>query len=213
MIILKSKYIKRWKGKDGKWNYLYPKPSDRGTGSEQRLVPKVISNYTEFTKTEFGYLDSALTSDETDSMGRYTTSGYEMNKDLRSGKENYYANDIKGAFKKIKPLSEDIRLFRGLSVTNDFLDQLKSSEYITDKAFTSLTSDPGSALSFFTKAARGENEQKIILRVDIPKGSKVLDMQNPIEKEFLLNTGSKFKMGKIQKSKDNKFYIMDVTYE
>ena len=49
MIILKSKFIKRWRGKDGKYRYLYRQPSGRKKESEQRLAPNgKPSNLSEF---------------------------------------------------------------------------------------------------------------------------------------------------------------------
>ena len=201
-------YIKQ---SDGTWKKVV---ENKKQETEKKIPPEVIGKegYSSFVRQEYSYMNKVLTENEKESMAKYTDFGFtNVNNDIRKGKENFYATDIKAAFKKLKPLSKDVRMFRGMIVSEEVLEKIKNSEFISDKAFTSITTDPATAIKFTGSKKDDKSQKKIILRIDISKGSKVLNMNNPGEQEFLLPADSKFKIGNIKTSGD--LFIMDVKYE
>lgn len=51
--LLKAKYIKRWKGPDGKWRYEYPKPKTEGKKTSSKKTEKPKSSTRNYEKEIF----------------------------------------------------------------------------------------------------------------------------------------------------------------
>jgi len=208
---------------EGKWVKVTDGQPERQEPKEQEKVKYEAigkEGYKQFVQDEFSYLPGVLTEFEKQSISDYTDFKFtEVNNTLRAGKDTFDSIAIKEAFQKVKPLSKNVTMFRGMSVSPEVLEKLKNSEFISDKAFTSVTTNPETAVKFLNMSKlaikleqeKGIKKERVVLRMDISKGAKLLDVDNPGEQEFLLNSNSKFKiMGVIKK--DN-FYILDVRHE
>lgn len=152
------------------------------------------------------YLQDKFTADELDSMTKYRSSGFErINNALREGKIDYYAVDIKKAIKKVKPLKNDMIVYRGMVLKEDsaFIPNLIEGNTVTDKAFMSVAYNKDNALKFIVTKPEETNDVNFIFKIKVPKGTKILDMFNKSESEFLLNTDSKLKIKSITDIKEN----------
>lgn len=217
----------KWVKVNGDMTYNQYKESllKRGKKSVKRAY-KVVGGekYKEFVKTEFGYLNKKLNEAQKNAIQRYTGFGFsDINKRLREGLKDFYATDIMKSFKKTKGLSKNVQMFRGMSVNEKFLSNFKPGYVIKDKAFTSVSSDIRIARDYLKGEFKEKAERDVLIKINVPKGSKILYMNNPSSQEFLFNANSKFKIKSIGKGEvktgtleyaelPKKFTIIEVDY-
>lgn len=143
---------------------------------------------------------------------RYTLNGYfeDINTALRTGiTDNLGVPDdiemldelFQTIPKEITP-KQDMIVYRGAYLDSDLKEIIEgksSTDIYTEKGFASTSKDKVVAKSFVFL----DNQEKIILRIQIPKGSKVIDDENLpayarskmiAEKEVLLPRNAQFKI-------------------
>lgn len=160
---------------------------------------------------------------------RYTENGYheKINNALRTGYSDDISvqNDILSLDKLFEQIPSihipqtDIKVYRGTVLTEELKEILNGNsktDVFTDKAFVS-TSKRKDVAEHFAEPFFIRNQDKILLQITIPKGSKVIDdekipsafrskMSN--EKEVLLPRNAQFRV--LSYDKENK--IVDVIY-
>ena len=186
----------------------------------------IKQNNCEFKKMdkECHQVDDWYLSKDFDAYKRYTKNGYfeAINNALRGGiaKDSFVLDDIQTLdrlFHKI-PLQilpkKDMVVYRGAFLTNELKDILQGkskTNIFTDKAFVSTSKSKEVAEQF------ASGEDKILLQIRIPKGSKVIDDEKlpsyiaskmKSEQEVLLPRNAQFKV----LSYDEKNKTVDVLY-
>lgn len=172
-------------------------------------------DYNKFIK-EFSEFDKSLSENERETIKNYTFSSSKFNKTLKEGEDNQFSLQLKKIFEKSPGLNKRISLQRGMRLHKDVMNKLKKDSIIHGKAFTSLTSKESVVKTFSSTA--DPNMKEIKMKVNIPKGTKLLNMNNEKEQEFLLNAGTDFKIKNIKEKKEydsflkkeHVFYEMEV---
>ncbi|MBQ8887097.1 MAG: hypothetical protein IJY61_05280 [Candidatus Gastranaerophilales bacterium] len=183
-------------------------------------------NNREFIKInkESQQIETWCLSRDFDAYKRYTKNGYfeAINNALRAGITNdvFVLNDIQALdrlFEKIPTRvipKTDITVYRGAFLTNELKDILQGkskTDTFIDKAFVSTSKSKQVAKQF------ANNEDKILLQITIPKGSKIIDDEKlpsytssimEGEQEVLLPRNAQFKV----LSYDEKSKIVNVLY-
>lgn len=121
-------------------------------------------------------------------------------------------SDLDKAWETIPPTKESETLYRGLSLAGqNFLNHqdLKGSigKEFTDGGWVSTSSDQSVATGFASGSLRGKPDYRhgVVLKVNVPAGSRVLDVQKTIgpgkygnEKEKVLPRGGSFKIEAVE---------------
>lgn len=163
-------------------------------------------------KTE--YRGGPPSREEIDGLRDYTKYSYgPWNAYLRTGEKPQTESLLEGldalqSLIKRARLTEDVKAYRG-AYDRDVLGDVKVGSVITDKAFTSFSTDRAHSESFVSTAPAGvriglEKERKrggVLIETTLPKGSRVIDrdaaqlkydnlagLNN--EKEFIADAGS-----------------------
>ncbi len=150
-------------------------------------------------------LIAKLPKETQEAIGKYTTRTHRIiNRNLRNGQPDEFAELIKGAIRKSQ-VPEDVSVFRGVdgfigdigvTTRNGKFNLPKNGEIITSKAFTSTSLNAKYAGAYLNKS-----EVPILQEILVPKGSQGLYISDyakgvfgPNQQELLLNAGAKFKI-------------------
>ena len=169
-------------------------------------------------------IESWCLSRDFDVYKRYTKNGYfeKINNALRYGYTNdfFVQEDIQALDRLFQKMptqiipKTDMTVYRGTFLTNELSDILQGkskTNIFTDKAFVSTSKSKQVAKQFVN------NEDKILLKITVPKGSKVIDDERlpsyvasimKGEQEVLLPRNARFKV----LSYDENSGIVDVLY-
>jgi phage-related protein (TIGR01555 family) len=191
----------------------------------KKLSPKAAAKAQEQAREELGRRiaekNGSLNEKHVDAIQTYSGSSYEnINASLRGGKP-VDPSDLKptmrnmdAAFKSdAAVLSETVETYRGMNGTSPVAEAIRSGQLevggtIQDRGFVSTTIDP-SVASGFVRTDTG-----MVMKITAPAGSRGIYMgagppQNlsafSKERELLLDRGSKFRITKIEDTKDKTF--------
>ena len=182
------------------------------------------NNYLLKINKESQQIESWCLSRDFDVYKRYTKNGYfeKINNALRTGYTNdfFVQDDIQALDRLFQKMPTqiipkmDTTVYRGTYLTqelNDILNEKSNTDIFTDKGFVSTSRSKQVAKQF------ANHEDKILLKITVPKGSKVIDDERlpsyvasimKGEQEVLLPRNAQFKV----LSYDEKSGIVDVLY-
>lgn len=99
------------------------------------------------------------------------------------------------AFNSVEPIKKSVRVYRGLLLSQSRLTNFINLGFYSDNGFTSTSTDLGVAL-YYSKKQSEDNRSKVILVMDLKKGTKALNFgnlsRNPQEREILLERNKTF---------------------
>lgn len=182
------------------------------------------NNFSPKINKESQQIESWCLSRDFDVYKRYTKNGYfeKINNALRTGYTNdfFVQDDIQALDRLFQKMptqiipKTDMTVYRGTFLTNELNDILQGkskTDIFTDKGFVSTSRSKQVAKQF------ANHEDKILLKITVPKGSKVIDDERlpsyvasimKGEQEVLLPRNAQFKV----LSYDEKSGIVDVLY-
>lgn len=117
---------------------------------------------------------------------------YSYNYRLRKGEETPASDMLQVAFRKLKPTTEDLTVYRGIAPwvnDNSYVEYLKSlnpGDSFVDKGF--------SYASFKKEIANHFSSNGVCMEIRIPKGAKVSQAKNSEQSECLFNMNSRFRI-------------------
>lgn len=170
----------------------------------------------------------SLSEKQMDSLGTYSGRSYsEMNASMRNGTTpdpislKADIRNMDAAFKTdAAVLSESVEIYRGMGGNNAVANAIRTGDLgeggvIQDKAFVSTSLDPFVARGF----AGGEGS--VVMKITAPAGSRGIYMgadppKNlsgfPVEREMLLPRDSKFRITRIEPTKDRLYLARGVKH-
>lgn len=133
--------------------------------------------------------------------------------DTMSQSDKAKANEVKDTLDDLiegSELDKDLTLYRGITMRDENVDQIKNGSIITDKGFASASLNPAEATRMRGMPTTGGKRNIIVLKINVKAGSKGL--KSPVnadnsEYEVVLPRNAKFKVKSISQWKD--FYESD----
>lgn len=210
----------RWITIDGKHVLINKETGEIESGLGGKFNGKSVDDLKEPERKPFSATDAVtgksahndaqptkkLTDKQVSAIMSYSGSMYsQINLQLRGlGSKNSYASDLVkrlDSVMKSAKTTKDMIVYRG--ITSSLFSKLEVGAVLKDAGFGSTTTKQSVAKGFadsstYTSNKKGENANPVIMKVQVPKGSRALSMmkysQYKDEEEILIDRNSRYKV-------------------
>lgn len=179
----------------------------------------IKNNYTEeaikkkLLKSEFDNL-VAYTDKSIKTKTNYRTLNAKLNNDQELDADEIKFMDHANRGIDLFPLKDDIKVYRGLALSDDVIDKLgilKEGNYAVNKGFMSTSIDKDVAIDYATKNVDSD-KKKIVFEFEAIKGTKTINLDqitnDKRDKENLFKTNTKYKILEVKKDYEGLDYYI-----
>lgn len=225
-----GEFVKTLNGGSGSGNFGHSgRPGQvGGSGKDGGILDEkghgVVKNEEALRREWNSFDDGVLMSEDTKKMLKtYYFGSWYFNNIQKVAREKYLdtmdqsekakANEVKDVLDDLiesSELDKDLTLYRGITMRDENVDQIKNGSVITDKGFASTSLNPAETTRMRGMPTTGGKRNIIVLKINVKAGSKGL--KSPVsadnsEYEVVLPRNAKFKVKSISQWKD--FYKSD----